>query len=129
MLPWGARVTANADVPPSKAKAKQSKYGEYGRESSGAAEFSFLAQEEVPTMLQMLHGSVDNAHVRTSERAQVMQRCAAWAWPLSFGAELSPAYTPQRQEPVTPVTPRFTQQSCARESFSKNLGKDFLVAA
>ena len=60
--------------------------GEYGTESSGGAESSggvfwadLLTQEEVPTMLQMLHGSVDNAHVRTSERAQVMQRCAAWA--------------------------------------------------
>ena len=39
------------------------------------------------------------------------------------------AYAPQRQEPVTPVTPRLIQQVCARESLSKNLGKDFLVAA
>ena len=39
------------------------------------------------------------------------------------------AYAPHRQEPATLVTPRFTQQSCARESFRKNLGKDFLVAA
>ena len=35
----------------------------------------------------------------------------------------------QRQEPVTQVTQRFIQHICARESFSKNLGKDFLVAA
>ena len=39
------------------------------------------------------------------------------------------AYAPQRQEPVTPVTPRLIQQVCPRESFRKNLGKDFLVAA
>ena len=39
------------------------------------------------------------------------------------------AYAPHRQEPVTLVTPRFTQQSCAREYFSMNLGKDFFVAA
>ena len=39
------------------------------------------------------------------------------------------AYAPHRQEPVTLVTPRFTQQSCARDSLNENLGKDFLVAA
>ena len=39
------------------------------------------------------------------------------------------AYAPHKQEPVTLVTPRFTQHSCARESFNKNLGKNFLVAA
>ena len=39
------------------------------------------------------------------------------------------AYAPQRREPVTQVTPRFIQHICARESFSKNLGKDFVVAA
>ena len=38
------------------------------------------------------------------------------------------AYAPQRQEPVTLVTPRFTQQSCARVSFRTTLGKAFLVA-
>ena len=31
---------------------------------------------------------VDNAHVRKCQRAKVVQRCAAWAWPLSLGAEL-----------------------------------------
>ena len=38
-------------------------------------------------------------------------------------------YAAHRQEPATLVTPRFTQQSCARESFKKNLGNAFLVAA
>ena len=31
--------------------------GEYGTESSGGAELPLLAREEVPTMLQMLHGA------------------------------------------------------------------------
>ena len=31
--------------------------GEYGMESSGGAEFLLLTQEEVATMLQMLHGA------------------------------------------------------------------------
>ena len=50
--------------------------------------------------------------------------------PSPTALEFFKIYTaPHMQEPMTLVTPRFTQHSCARESFSKNLGKDFLVAA
>ena len=81
-----------------------------------------------PELLQFLPGPWSRAHAL--EAGGTVRANTAWGDPAPTALKVFNIYTaPHRQAPVTLVTPRFTQQSCARESFRKNLGKDFLIAA